>query len=203
MKNHRAITTTRVIFIISVLYSYNVNASLYNAISSLISLFDEIHLKQFQLNEQRVSVFSNLEFNDSVILLRIYHASLLARRQQGTASSKEVYIKRMESQFLRCLHGDSDRLMVQGLATHLMSASGGIISLSSHMGRDVHGFLQSEDFCKTDNLKDEEIYAKAKEHLSTIYESLKNDNAFLTACANFGLESDYKTTIELISTALQ
>lgn len=202
MKNHRAIVITRIIFIISVLYSYNASASpLYNAINSLISLFDEIIIKQYQFDQRGEPFFSDSALKDSVRLLRLYHASLLARQQPGVVSSKRTYTTRIKQRNLRCMPGGSANPNAQMLAT-LLSASDGVAYYSS----DGSGGLLSDavcvDFSETDELEDEEINEKAKQHLSEMFGSLENDKVFLTTCTNFKLKSDYEITIDLIRTAL-
>ncbi|WP_422138765.1 hypothetical protein [Endozoicomonas sp. ALC020] len=201
MKNHRATLICRIIFIISVFYSYNANASLNSAVNSLISLIDEIRLKQHQLNQSDTPISSDLELNNNIALMRIYHASLLARQKPGTASSKDIFIEETKKQIFRPLPDAYAQFIMQVL-TGLMSSGEGGSYFTFHGHKEKYGIPQSELFFEIDSFNDEEISEKTKEHLSKIYESLKNDQVFLTTCTNFYLESEYKTTIELISTAL-
>ncbi|WOG29156.1 hypothetical protein [Endozoicomonas sp. 8E] len=201
MKNHRAILISRIIFITSVFYSYNTNASLNSAVNSLISLIDEIKLKQHQLNQSGTPISYDLELNNNIALMRIYHASLLARQKSGSASSKDIFIEETKKQFSRPLPDVYAQFITQVL-TGLMSSGEGGSYFTFHGHEEKYGIPQSELFCEIDRLNDEEIYEKTKEHLSKIYDSLKNDQVFLTTCTNFDLKSEYKTTIELMSTAL-
>lgn len=202
MKNHRAILITRIIFIISIFYSYNVNASLYNAINSLITLIEEIKLKQHQFNQPCAPTScSDLELNNNIALMRIYHASLLARQKSGTASSKDIFLEKTKTQISRSMPDGYAEFIVQALTGLMSSGEGGNYFIFDG-GEGAYGIPQSELFCAIDRLNDGEISEKAKEHLSKIYDSLKNDQVFLATCTIFDLESEYKTTIELMSTAL-
>ncbi|WP_252178683.1 hypothetical protein [Endozoicomonas sp. 4G] len=204
MKNHRAIVITPIIFIISVLYSYNANASpLCDAINSLMTLIDEIDIKRDRLGQQSEPYFSynNVALPDSFRLLRLYQASLQVRNLPGKVSSKILYANSLKQRDLRCLPGGTINPLVQASARSVLRSEG-----VAYYRFDENGVRLSKPECVKfsgiDELKNEEINEKAKEHLSEMFESLENDQVFLTTCTNLGFENEYKITMDLIRAAL-
>lgn len=202
MKNHRVIVIAKIIFIVSVLYSYNSNASpLYNAINGLVSLIDQVQIKQHQRKQKDVPFFSDVALKESVRLLRLYHASLLARKQPREVSSKDVYANKIKKQNLRCQLQGSNHGNVQLVST-LLTSRPGMAYFPLPKIRGVCSDPESIDFSKTDVLTDQEVYEKAKAHLSKMYGLLKNDMVFSSTCTNLDLGTEYKITIDLINAAL-
>ncbi|WP_448217588.1 hypothetical protein [Endozoicomonas sp. 2B-B] len=202
MKNHRAIAITRIIFIISVFYTYNANASpLYNAFNSLATLIDELHLKEFRLTGQVLYTFSHSVLNRNLEMLDLYRASLLAREQPGAVSSKKFYARKMKERLLRRVPECSLQHEEQNL-DQLISRCEGVGYFPFHERGEVYDDCQTVTFSDIDKLEDKEISEKAKDFLSKFYNLLKNDELFLTKCTNSGLESEHKITLDLMSAAL-
>ncbi|WOG26048.1 hypothetical protein [Endozoicomonas sp. 8E] len=202
MKNHRAIVITRIIFIISVLYSYNANASpLYNAFNSLATLIDEVHLKEFQLTGRVLYTFSHSVLNRNLEMLKLYCASLLARQQPRAVPSKKFYVRKMKERLLCRVPECSSQHEEQNL-DQLTSRCKGVGYFPFHESGEVYDDGQYVLFSEIDALEDREISEKAKEFLSKFYNLLKNDELFLTKCTNSGLDSEYKITMDLMSAVL-
>ena len=201
MKSCRTLVQNGMIFLIVFVHSYSANASLYDAINSLLSLVNEIHMKQLQLNQQGASIFSEPELSNSIARLRIYHASLLARQQPNEISSRDIFMQKIKKLTFRCMPRESGQGVVQALSG-LMSIGEEPVHLPDHKRVRLFSIPQNDIFCTIDKLRNEEICETAKELLSKMYESLENDQVFLTTCTNFELERVQKETFELIQEAL-
>ncbi|WOG26703.1 hypothetical protein [Endozoicomonas sp. 8E] len=202
MKNHRASVITRIIFIISILYSYNANASpLNDAISSLDSLIDEIIVKQYQINQKGRPIFSHPILHCNLDLLKLYQATLSAREQPDAVPSKVIYVRKIKKRKLRCTPEASSHHMLQSI-NESMSRYEGVAHFPFDGSGEACGNLEPVFFSETDDLKDEEIHEKVKDFLSKMYRALENDEVFFTRCSDLGLEKEYKITFDLISVAL-
>ncbi|WP_252179601.1 hypothetical protein [Endozoicomonas sp. 4G] len=204
MKNQKSIVIARIVFVLSVLSvlcSYNANASVYKAMDSLVSLVNEIGLKQEQLNQVGVSIFSDSEMDNHVMHLRIHHATLLARQQPGVVPSRVVYMQQVRKETRRSKSEHFAELAVQKL-TGLMSMGKGDASFTAFNGIRYH-LPQLDLLDEGDKLENEQVAEAAKEFLSAVYKILVKDVVFLVTCTNLGLAGEYETTMNLIRAALQ
>ncbi|WP_252179602.1 hypothetical protein [Endozoicomonas sp. 4G] len=203
MKNQKSIIIARIIFVLSVFCSYNANASVYKAMDSLVSLVNEIGVKQKQLEPEVATLFSGLEFQENLSFLRFYHASLLARQQPDMPASSDVFLKLVRKQARR--QGSKDKDFAERAVqdcVRMMSVGRGVAS--APFDNEVTFTVPQFDlFNEGDKLEDEQVSEAAKDFLSKLYEILVKDEVFLATCTNLDLAKEYEETMNLIRAALQ
>ncbi|WP_252178684.1 hypothetical protein [Endozoicomonas sp. 4G] len=202
MKNHIAIVITRIIFIISVLYSYNANSSpLYNAFNSLTALIDEVHLKEFRLSGRVGEVFSYPVLNSNLDMLKLYFASLSSIEQPVPVPSKKLFVRNMKERLRRRAQGCSIQAEEQDL-DRSMARCEGVGYFPFHESGKILDEEEHVLFSELDGLEEKEVSARAKDFLLKFYTLLESDERFLMMCTDFSMEREYKITMDLIRAAL-